>query len=70
MPSKRNLTQQEIAAMWLYHTEYELQEIGIALFYSRLSQHEKNRIDEMIKQIVEAAPALSLPAKESEMDAP
>jgi len=48
-----DVTQREKAAMWLYHNEYAALGIGAVAFYKRLSQHEKNNVDRMIKDITE-----------------
>ncbi len=48
----RKLTQQERAAMWLYHAEYAKSGIGAIEFYKQLGQYQKNRVDEMIADVV------------------
>lgn len=48
------LTQQEIAAMWLYHEDYATLGIGAIYFYKQLPQHSKNLVDDMIREIEKA----------------
>ena len=47
----REITQQERAAMWLYHDEYAETGLGAIEFYKRLGQYEKNNVDRMIVEI-------------------
>lgn len=47
----REITQQERAAMWLYHNEYAATGLGAIEFYKRLGQYEKNNVDRMIAEI-------------------
>jgi hypothetical protein len=50
----RKITQQEIAAMWLYHNEYAVSGLGAIEFYARLGQYEKNVVNQMIADICSA----------------
>ena len=52
----RDLTQQERAAMWLYHNEYAAQACGAIAFYAGLSKSEKRNVQEMIDDIMALAP--------------
>ncbi len=46
------ITQQEKAAMWLYHSEYAKLGLGAVEFYKRLGQYEKNNVDRMIADVM------------------
>ena len=49
----RELTQQEKAAMWLYHNEYAAAfKLDAIEFYQRLSQPQKDTVDQMIAEIL------------------
>lgn len=54
----RALTQQEVAATWLYHDQFAALGLGAIEFYRRLRPFEKNRVNEMIRDILEAETAL------------
>lgn len=51
MGKLRELTQQERAAMWLYHEEYARLGIGAIEFYRRLGAGRRRTVDDMIKEI-------------------
>jgi len=47
----RELTQQERAAMWLYHSEYAAQTKGAIEFYADLSKYAKDTVDRMLEEL-------------------
>jgi hypothetical protein len=50
----RALTQQEVAAAWLYHNKFVARGLGAIEFYKSLSNFERRRVDEMIRDILSA----------------
>lgn len=53
----KEVSRRERAAMWLYHKEYAAQAVGAIAFYAGLGQYEKNRIDDMLDELVPATKA-------------
>lgn len=58
----KQITQQEQAAMWLYHVEYSKSALGVVEFYKSLSQFQRDNIDQMIRDICET-PKTPTPAR-------
>ena len=52
----RDLTQQEVAAMWLWGAEYARTGLSAIDFYRQLDASRKRVVAEMVDEIVNAAP--------------
>jgi hypothetical protein len=48
----RELTPQEVCAMYHFHNEYARLGLGAIAFYAQLSKHDKEFIDRMTKDIL------------------
>jgi hypothetical protein len=48
----RELTPQEVCAMYHFHNEYARRGVGAIGFYKQLSEHDKEFIDRMTREIL------------------
>jgi hypothetical protein len=48
------LDKYEVAAMWLYHEDYAAAAVGAVKFWERLGTYRRNRVVEMVDEILAA----------------
>lgn len=57
----RNLTPEEVCAMYHFHDEYARLGIGAIAFYASLTQGNKNFIARMVSDVVKHCPTMRAP---------
>ena len=50
----REITKDEIGAMWLYHEEYANKRLGAIAFWKGLSDSQKSNVRRMVNEIIYA----------------